>query len=113
MFPSNGMIVLAILIVGGIAWCVFIVRRLPSDLAELREQLAKYRASRTLEVLSQFRTVEQRRGFQRECATDFWTTLGVHLCFFWPVTVLIVTFFLLPAIWVIVANAVRALDALR
>lgn len=46
MIPSANTIVLAVVLVAGIAWCVFIARRLPSDLAELREQWAKLRSSK-------------------------------------------------------------------
>ena len=108
--PSSSIVVLAILLVAGIGWCGFVIRRLPKDLAELREQYMKFRASKTPEVAGKFETVSALRRHQKECATEFWTSLAVQVCFFWPVTILVIVLFLVPILWSIAA---RILGALR
>ena len=108
MYLSSNIIVLAILLVAGTGWCVIVLRRLPNDLAELREQLAKYRASRNPDAARKFETVTALRNYQKECAAEFWSSLAIHICFFWPVTVLIIALFLVPAIWGIAARILSA-----
>ena len=92
MTPSFGILMWLAVLAGGLWWCLYIIRRLPSDVAELAEQFREYRKSRDPEVLAAMRTAEGRRQYQKNCATDFWTTLAVHMLFFWPVTVLVVLF---------------------
>ncbi len=110
MIPYSSILASAVLLAAGIGWCVFIVRRLPSDLAELREQWTNLRASRTSEVARKFETTSALRRHQKQCAADFWTTLAVQVCFYWPVTILVIALFLMPTIWFI---ASRILGAFR
>lgn len=107
--PSSGILVQAALLVAGIGWCVIVFRRLPSDLAELREQWAKLRASKAPEAAAKFDTTAALRRHQKQCAADFWSTLAVQLCFFWPVTLLVIALFLVPTLWHIASRIVSAL----
>jgi len=87
MFPGPGALVQAVLFALGTAWCVFVIRRLPSDLAELKRTWKNYRASRDPHVLGAIKDKAGRRQrFQRDCAREFWTTLAVQVLFFWPLT---------------------------
>ncbi len=110
MIPYSSILVAAVLLVVGIGWCAYIVRRLPADLAELREQWAKLRASKTPEVTRKFETLVEVRRYQKECAAEFWSTLVVQACFFWPLTILVIAFFLVPTLW---SLASRILGAFR
>jgi len=110
VIPYSSILVSATLLVVGIGWCAYVVRRLPSDLAELREQWATLRTSRTSEVDRRFETTSALRRHQKQCAADFWSTLAVQVCFFWPVTLLVIALFLAPALWHL---ASRILGAVR
>lgn len=78
------------IIAGG--WCVVVVRRLPKDLAELWSLFQRYRHRNDPDVLTTMDTEERRARYREECAREFWGTLAVHLCFFWPVTALVLVF---------------------
>ena len=107
MFLSYGVFVQAVLLVAGVGWCVFIIRRLPSDLAELRETYTKYRARSDPDVLGTMEAPERRRRYQRDRATDFWTTLAIQVLFFWPVTALVLVT-VASVIWGLASRIVSA-----
>ena len=87
MFPGPGALVQAVLFALGVAWCVFVIRRLPSDLAELKRTWKNYRSSRNPRDLSVIRLKGERlTRFRQACAREFWTTLAVQVLFFWPLT---------------------------
>ncbi len=108
--PSYGMVIQAVLLVAGIGWCVIVIRRLPSDMAELRELWTKLQASRTPEVTRKLQTPAALQEHRKECAWEFWTTLAIQVCFYWFVTFLVIGLFLMPTIWGAIA---RILGALR
>jgi len=90
MFPSASGLVQAILLVLGIGWCVLIIKRLPTDLAELSATFKRYRASKAPHVLATIKDKEGRRQrYQKDCAREFWTSLAIQLFFFWPITIFV------------------------
>ena len=105
-----GVLFNAILLIGGIGWCIAILRRFPDDLTELREKYRKYK-TRNDPVTLEFMQAEDRRlHYRKRCASDFWTTLSVHAFFFWPATVIVfilVIRFLFRGIILPIVNAFR------
>ena len=89
MFLTHGVLINAVLLVAGIAWCVCIIKRFPNDISELYELYRKYKTRNDPDVLGTMRTEERQRYYQEDCATKFWTTLVVHATFFWPVTAIV------------------------
>jgi len=90
VFPGPGALVQVALFIAGLAWCVFVIRRLPADVAELGRTFRQYRASKDPHVLGSIKDTRGRRErFQRDAAREFWTTLAVQVLFFWPVTILV------------------------
>ena len=73
-------------------WCYYIIRRLPSDIAEIRENGERYRTRNDPAILEGMRTEERRELYRRRCANEYWTTLGVQILFFWPVTLVFLLF---------------------
>jgi len=107
MFLTAGALVQGILLVVGVAWCVFIIRRLPNDLAELSRQFTKYRLSKDPHVLGTIKRGERRERYQKDCAREFWTTVAIQFLFFWPLTAFVLAI-VASAIWGIVSRIVRA-----
>jgi hypothetical protein len=107
MLPSVGAVTQGVLLVAGAAWCVFIIRRLPNDLAELGREFKKYQASRDPHVLGTIKEKDGRRErFRKEAATRFWTTLALQLLFFWPVT-LIAAFVVVAVLCQLASHVIR------
>jgi len=98
MTPTYGLIVRLLLFIGGIYWCFYILKRLPDDLRELRSLYVRYRNRKDPSVLATMRTQERRRNYQRDCVTEFWSTLAIQLFLFWPITV-IVALFIVGVLW--------------
>ncbi len=89
MFLSGGVLLKAILLVAGIAWCVVIIRRFPTDVSELCGLYRKYRNCNDPDVLGTMRTEERKKHYQEDCVSQFWTALAIQLLFFWPVTAIV------------------------
>ncbi len=89
MSPGFDPVLQAALFILCLFWCVFVLRRLPADLAELSRTHKKFRVSRDSHLLGAIKEAHGRRErYRQDCARDFWITLAVQVLFFWPATAL-------------------------
>ena len=92
MLPFPYFIVLSLLLVVAAVWCYHILRRLPRDLAEVYLKYKRYTTRFDPDVLETMEKEERRLLYQRQCVTDFWTTLAVYGLVLWPVTLACIVF---------------------
>jgi len=98
-----------LVIVGGGAWVVTVLGRLPSDLAFLRILWQRMRTRRDPDVLARMEMPSERRAYQEQCVREFWITLAVHVLFFWPSAILISLYLIAVVFWGIIPAIRHAL----
>jgi hypothetical protein len=90
---------LAVLIfAGALWWCLYIVRRLPNDVAELARLFGEWRRSRRALPSGDLRWEERRKSDVARSARDFWSTVVAQCCFLWPVTALLFLWIVIPGL---------------
>jgi hypothetical protein len=83
---------------GALWWCLYIFHRLPSDVAELARLFGEWRRSRNVLPCGDLRSEERRKSDTARSARDFWSTVVVQCCFFWPVTVILLVWLVIPGL---------------
>jgi hypothetical protein len=95
---------------GALWWCLYVVRRLPSDVAELARLCGEWRRSRNAPPCEDLRSEERRKSDLTRGAREFWSTVAVQCCFFWPVTGLLLFGTVVPALVSAVRSIIGALN---
>jgi len=93
-----------------IAWCAYIVRRLPSDIAELVRLFRAWRRSRAAPCSDELWVEERRVADRARNSREFWSSVVVQVLFFWPVTAVLLLAVVIPTMSGAVSSILRSIN---
>ena len=90
-YPTFSVLGRAVFLVFSIVWIGWYLKRLPSDIKDLKGKYSKYRERFQPEVLAHMESEERKRHYQENCSLEWWSDLFVR-ALLWIVTLFVMIF---------------------